>query len=217
MKGRKELTTNNNQNNILSFLIKQNIEKINTLKIVEVVEVYDDSVDIKPCLNFLDGDLNPVEPNTVFNIPFFTYQCGTKAVKIQPEVADWGIALICDSNITKIKNTQKRGNPDNLRKFNLADSVYLGSFIKKQVPTEYIDITNNGITINSTSDINITSTNKVNISALECDINCNTVIQGNLVVSGTATASDCISGEISGKTHIHGGVVSGPSTTGEPQ
>lgn len=217
MKGKKELTTNNNENNILQFLIKQNIDKINTIKVVEVIAVYDDSVDIKPCVNFLNGDLEAVEPNIVFNIPFFTYQCGSKAIKIKPVVSDWGLALINDTNISKIKNTKQRANPDNFRKFSLADSVYIGSFIKKTIPTEYIDITENGIDIATSGSININSTGTANITASSLNINNDVSITGNLSVSGTATASDCISGSISGKTHIHGNVASGTSTTGTPQ
>lgn len=217
MKGKKELTTNNNENNILQFLIKQNIDKINTIKVVEVIAVYDDSVDIKPCVNFLNGDLESVEPNIVFNIPYFTYQCGSKAIKIKPVIGDWGLALINDTNISKIKNTKQRANPDNLRKFSLADSVYIGSFIKKTAPTEYIDITENGIDIITTGTININSTGATNITASNMTINNDVSINGNLTITGTATASDCISGTISGKSHIHGNVASGTSTTGTPQ
>lgn len=42
-------------------------------------------------------------------------------------------------------------------------------------------------------------------------------VTGNLVVSGTVTAADCISGGISGKTHTHGGVTGGSSSTDAPQ
>lgn len=217
MKGKKDLTTNNNENNVLQFLIKQNIEKINTIKVVEVVEVYADSVDIKPCVNFLNGDLESVEPNIVFNIPYFTYQCGSKAIKIEPVVGDWGLALINDTNINKIKNTKERANPDNLRKFSLADACYIGSFIKKQTATELIEIKENSIDIKTTGTININSTGATNITASNMTINNNVLINGNLTITGTATASDCISGTISGKTHIHGNVASGTSTTGIPQ
>lgn len=157
MKGNKELTTANNENNTLQFIIQQSLLKLNTVKVVEVVEVYDDTVDVKPCLNFLNGDLNMVEPNIVFSIPFFTYQCGIKAFKIKPVVGDWGCLLVCDKDISKIKKTKARANPDTLRRFNLGDGLYIGSFINKRPATEYIEITESTININSSSTVNINS------------------------------------------------------------
>ena len=74
-----------------------------------------------------------------------------------------------------------------------------------------LNLTGEVVNIEATSgSVSVDSTDNIKL-------NQNTDISGDLDVSGDSTANDHISGTISGKTHTHGGVESGASSTTGPQ
>jgi hypothetical protein len=82
-----------------------------------------------------------------------------------------------------------------------------------------IDTTaNNGVVnINSGSgQMNVTTTGKTVIAAEEIDLNGNTVITGNLQVSGSITAGHGGGDQVGLQTHVHAGVQGGPDSTESP-
>jgi phage baseplate assembly protein gpV len=71
------------------------------------------------------------------------------------------------------------------------------------VPTNYVALNANGITV--------TSPVKVTINAPTTDINANVNIVGNTVFTGTVIANDHVIDE----RHTHTGVTAGPTITGQ--
>ena len=88
-------------------------------------------------------------------------------------------------------------------------------------PDGEIEINTNGNIFQMLKDgtTNITAPTAINISTPLATFDTDVKIEGNLVVDGTSTAEDHLSdnGAISGKSHKHGGVISGGAITLVPQ
>jgi phage baseplate assembly protein gpV len=93
------------------------------------------------------------------------------------------------------------------------------------------DESGKGVDITTDADVTITATGNVVVNCTEATINASTSVtvdtpiatfttdvqvDGALVVTGTSTASDHLSGGKSGLSHVHGGVTSGGSSTAPP-
>lgn len=212
MRGRKDLNTNNNENNAINFIISQNIAKINTNILVEVLKVYDDYVDVKPLINLLDGENNGVEHSTIHKIPFFTYQSGSNAVVITPEIGDYGLCAISKNDISKLKNSKQRSNPNTRRQFSISDGLYLGSFIKKSTPTNFVEIKDGQIDIQGTGDININCSNATVNATTKATINSPAIELGENAVQGIARIGDEVAVEVTSGSSA--GTYTGTITTG---
>lgn len=113
----------------------------------------------------------------------------------------------------------------------IANSITGDFILLKEDGIEIFTNGNSNVTVSGDSDItvsgfanvnvnlssNITVNGDVNLVALKTSIKGNVNIDGNLNITGTSTASDHISGGISGNSHVHGGVTTGGSTTLVPQ
>ncbi len=183
----KKYTTDNNEVNLLSFIIKNNISSlVRTAFLVEVINVDRDNntVDVLPLIN--------LESNIIYNIPYFIYQCGSNTVYLTPEKGDYGLCIVADRDISKLKNTKKRSNPNSYRMFDVRDSLYLGSFLKENnnnnnkeilknsiILDKDIGITissdNSSITIDNNNNITITANSNVNINSKEANIKSDTI------------------------------------------
>lgn len=83
-----------------------------------------------------------------------------------------------------------------------------------------IELKTDQVLIEATRDgtVNIIAPANVNITAPTTTINGKLVVTETIDATGVITsAADCVSAGISGNSHVHGGVESGPSTTSGPQ
>ncbi len=189
--------------NSLDFMIRQILARKHVAKLVLVIECSNagqispvGTVTVRPLVNALDGDGNPVPHGQLFNIPYHRLQGGQNAVVIDPTPGDIGLAVFADEDISTVKATRKQANPGSSRKASLADGVYLGGYLNG-APTQYIQFSASGITISSTSNVNINAAGTATVTAPNVAVNASsdvtvtaptTTFNGNVVITGTLSA-----------------------------
>lgn len=196
-KGYEELNTSFNAVNALDFFVEQRLKSIFTCDLVRVVGVNDKSVDVLPLVYQVDGDNKILKQEPIYDIPYCRQQAGVNGIILKPVVGDLGVVVYARRDISSVLSSGGENVPDTRRVMSESDAIYLCSLASiMTAPTRYIEFTNNGINITPNTTL---------------------TIDGDVVVTGTVTAQDCISGTISGLNHTHGGVRTGSSNTGVPE
>jgi len=187
--GQAGFNTSGTQYQDLDFLIRQIIAGKAFAAIVKVVSVSGGGlstpsiVAVQPMVNQQDFLGNQVPHGVIYNIPCFRLQGGAGAFIIDPVAGDIGQAIICDRDISNVKITGAVSPPGSWRQHSWSDGCYFGGFLN-QAPSQYVQITQSGI--------NIVSTGQINISA-----------SGGTTIDGKPFL-----------THKHTGVMTGGSNTG---
>ena len=200
-----------NQYNAIAFIVQSLVGKMATFTLVEVMSVTNDggvspvgTVSVKPCVNQVDGALNGTPHGTIFNLPYVRVQGGAKAIILDPEVGDIGVAGFCSTDTSVVRSTGAAANPGSRRRFDWADGVYIGLSVSQTTPTDYVQFAPTGITIVSGGTITLQGTNTV-------------AVVGDLTVSGSIVATGEVTGNgIDLSTHVHSGVTTGSGDTGAP-
>lgn len=185
--------------NAMQFMIRQVLGKLGTTMLVEVMAVTNAGgvspvgfVDIKPMVAQTDGAGNVTAHGTIFNVPYFRLQGGANAVILDPEVGDIGIASVASRDISSAKATKAAAAPGSRRRFDLADSLYIGGVLNG-APTQYVRFSAAGVEIKSPTKIILDA------PAVE-------VVGGTLTHNGVNVGDD----------HTHDGVEPGGGNTGPP-
>lgn len=215
-----------NESNANEFLIRQILSRTNTCTLVKVLKVTNAGglepvgfVDILPLVHQLDGYGNAVPHGTIYHIPYVRIQGGTDAIILDPKVGDIGIALFAQHDISSVKANKGPANPGSFRRFDHSDGLYLGGVLNG-TPEQYVRFSEEGIHIVSPHAVTIeapsvtVNADEVTVTAPDVTINAD---NGVTIDSPTVTCSgDVIASGVSLVHHTHGGVESGPSSTGEP-
>lgn len=166
--------------NALVFIIESMINKIGTVELVRVENVNaDNTIDIIPIVRNVNTEDNPIEESVIYGVRYLMWQYGGNAIKATPEVGDVGLIVACKKDISNVEN----GIVGSFRKFNLADGIYIGGiFGLNQQPTQFIEFSNSGI--------NITSTSNLTINAQSATINATEVNLGGVGGQGVARIGD---------------------------
>jgi hypothetical protein len=195
-----------------SFLVTQIINKLATTALVQVMAVTNaggvspvGTVDVKPMVHQVDGAGNPTEHAIIHNVPYFRLQGGTDAIILDPKVGDIGIAVFCSRDISAVQRTKAPAPPSSARKFDWADSLYVGGVLNA-APVQYVQFEAGGITVNSPTKITLTAPN-IQINGTTAIVGA-TSVQGNVATTGTLTNN---SHDV-GSTHRH--LQSGGNGTG---
>ncbi len=187
--------------NQLYFVIQQALAKMQTATIVKIVECTNTGdlepvgfVNVIPLVDQIDGNNNTYPHSTVFGLPYMRYQGGNNAIIMDPSPGDLGIAVFANRDISNIKTQKTNGAPASFRQFDFADGMYIGGILNG-TPENFIQFKSGVITIKAQ----------------------NVIIDSNLQVNGNIVAQQDITADsISLKTHIHSGVQTGGSNTGQP-
>jgi hypothetical protein len=155
----------------IMFVISQMMNRMCTATLVQVKAVSNDgvdaavgTVDVQPMVNQLDGAGVAVSHGTVYSLPYFRLQGGSNAVILDPNVGDIGLAVIADHDISSVKKNKAVSNPGSLRRFDMADGLYIGGFLNA-VPAQYIQFVNAvGGSSPTPAAINIVSTGKITLT-----------------------------------------------------
>src|SRR5574337_655200 len=173
------------------------------------------TVDVQPIVGQLDGAGNLVQHGPLHALPYLRIQGGSNAVIIDPQPGDIGIAIFADRDISQAKASQAMSAPGSLRKFDMADGLYLGGVLNG-VPSQYVQFSASGLTLVSPTAITMqTPTIALNASG---GVTVQSATFG-VTASGAATISAASmehNGTNIGATHVHSGVQSGSSNTGTP-
>lgn len=148
-------------------------------------------------------------------VPMLQLSGGGFVISFPIKNGDTGWLLTCDKDISLFKQSKQVANPNTNRIHSLEDSFFIPDNISGANPindTDFVIQQIGGGTIISLSE------NGVNITAEKINIIGATTINGDLIVNGSITASDEVTGN--GKqlsTHTHGGVEVGSGSTGAPE
>lgn len=225
--GFSDATTNSGDFNQQRFLIQQQMMGLNTSMPVIVRAVKASGVapvgyvDIQILVDQITGDDKTVPHGVIPNVPYFRMQGGNKAVIIDPEVGDIGMACFCSRDISAMKNARKSAPPGSRRTYDISDALYVGGFLNK-APTHYIQFTDGGIIVHTPGQVTINAASGAEINAPTTTINGNLVVTGNTTMQGnTAIAGSLTNKNVNvGYNHTHAGSPTAPngpvSNTGTP-
>lgn len=201
--------------NVQAFIVHSILARCRTFLVVEVMAVSNDggvaavgTVDVRPLVNMVDGNGNATPHETIFGLPYARVQGGANAIILDPKVGDFGVAGICDRDISSVKSEKKRSNPGSTRSFSLADGVYLFGVLNG-VPEQYVRFSSSGIEIKSATEVTIV--------APTVKVDGNLRVTGNVTGDGGAIfTGDVIGAGKSLPGHIHSGVQTGGGNSGPP-
>lgn len=152
-RGAQEPHTSNNEFNAQSFIIRAITGRYNTSMPVKIVSLVSGSglepvgfVNVQPMVNQLDGYGDSVPHGVIFNVPYMRIQGGANAVIIDPKVGDIGIACFASHDISAVKANRDISNPGSLRRFDMADAIYIGGILNG-TPVNYVMISDDEITL----------------------------------------------------------------------
>lgn len=196
-----------------AFLIKQMLGLVRTATLVQVKAVTNDgdispigTVDVLPLVKLLDGNNNASSHGTLYKLPYCRIQGGSNAVILDPQVDDIGIAIFSDRDISSVVANQAEANPGSLRRFSMADGIYLFTCLSDVTPEQYIQFNADGITIHDKNGHSII------MSSTGIQLNGPIDLNGNVTSVGTFKNN----GVNTGSTHVHGGVTAGAANTAVP-
>ena len=145
--------------NRITFLVRQLVARMDTMKLVQVVKVTGSSntpgagtgtVDVLPLVNQVDGIGNAVKHQTIFGLPWSRLQGGANAVICDPVAGDVGYVIASDRDIGLIQSQTPgsitQANPGTFRRFDIADGIYVGGCLNI-TPTQYLIFRTDGIRI----------------------------------------------------------------------
>ncbi|PHM63936.1 phage baseplate assembly protein [Xenorhabdus stockiae] len=139
-------------------------------------------VDILPLVQQVDGAGNIYQNATVYNVPYFRYQGGENAVILDPKVGDLGFCFTASRDISKVKRTKNSAPPGSKRKYDMADSLYLGGLLNG-TPSQFIHFLESGMDIVSTGIVNVKATKIV----LDAPVETTSTIQAKSNITDNTT------------------------------
>jgi hypothetical protein len=172
------------------------------------------TVDVMPLLNQLRADGTIVPPSPVYGLPYVRVQSGQSAIICDPiPNVDIGIAIVCDRDISSLKNNFTLSNPGSLRQNSKSDGIFIGLALGRTAPTQFIQMLMD--TMGNPQGINIVTPQALTWRASNSTLD----PSGNVTFSGTGkfTGDVTASGNnISVENHTHGGVSAGEAQTDPP-
>lgn len=233
--------------NALNFMIDNKTSQMAICHLCKVVALVEGAggvskapmVKVKVLTQQVDGQGNPSERAIIYNVPAMRLQAGKNAIIIDPKVDDMGLLVVCQSDISAVKENKDYAPPGSYRQNNWADGCYIPAFIMDGAITSYVQIVTDGsdegvinvitpkkVNVTNQDDVNVTSTGKLNAN-ITGDITLHT--SGNLIITAAnasltsgglfTTQSDVIAGGVAGTSlqhHLTSAVSSGTSVSGPP-
>lgn len=221
---------------ILEKFLRNALKQVHTIKPAKVVSIDHSGNRLKAKIltdTYYPNDTNIPQPD-VFDVPFFVLSANRGDAKITMPIAvdDLVLILFSDRDYETYLDTdgQSLVKCKNIKTHDYNPILALPSFYTPASATEVsssdIAIENGSTTIKISpdGDININTSTAVNVTSPTSTFNGNVVVNGDMSVNGSVGStgtitgdSDVVSGSISLKTHVHGGVDSGVSQTDPPQ
>jgi len=208
---------------VTSFIVRQLLSLIDTMKVVQVTAVHPGSgtppiagtVDVQVLVAQLDGAGNAVPGGIVYGLPYFRLGGGKWGVVCDPAVDDIGLAICADRDISSLKGAVAAGkspmvNPGSYRSYDVADGVFLGGCLNGE-PEAWLWLKADG-TLNLTD----AKGNVLQTSASGFALTGNVAVTGSITATGDVTAGQGGADSVTLQNHLHGGVTGGGSTTLKP-
>lgn len=207
--GQQTVQTNADDYNALVFVIRQQLQKLQTVTLVRVVRVSNagglapvGTVDVQPLVNQMTGNRQSIPHGIIARVPYLRIQGGADAIILDPKVGDIGMCGFASRDISAVKTAKGPANPGSFRQYDWADALYFGGFLNG-TPSQYVQF--------NTSGIKVVSPAAVTIQAPEI------TLDGNVHITGATTADGDVTAEgTSLHTHVHSGVQPGGGNSGPP-
>ena len=186
---------------------KTNRQSVNVAAIVRVT-AFDPvkmTVDVQPLSKHLEGGVFQSQPQ-ILGVPISSTKSGGFLIRPWVNPDDIGLVVYIDHDIDRAISEGKESEPNTERNHSTSDAVFIGGIVPGHAPAPG----------NLPSDAVVISTEDGNayIAIKPGQIE----LVGNVSVSGGINATgDVKAGNISLQSHTHGGVESGPGSTGRPQ
>lgn len=224
----------------LRFLVKSALSEVATAHLVTVVNARSNgevappgTLDVQILVHQIDGDGNAHPHGPIYNVPYHRAQNGANGIIIDPKAGDVGVIVCASRDISAVKaNKGDPSTPGSLRRHDLADALYIGTVIAKQAPTQYVQFTDEGLSIVSPGTITIQSASVITLDAQDTILirAPSIVFQGNVTWNGvggghgtmvldmdvTHLGSMTSNGKHIDSTHIHSSVQRGGGDTDPP-
>ena len=185
VKGLNNPNTGTSEYNRLSFIIQQAIrQQVNTCVIVKVTKVDGLYVDVLPLVTQVDGYGEAVQPTNLYHLPFFRYQAGNVAVKVDPVPGDIGLAVFAQKDCSNVVvGTTEPQQPASFRENTMANGFYVGGFLNQE-PKTIIELKQNGT-------VEITASNNVIVhgDVIADGISLKNHIHGDVESGGSTTGA----------------------------
>lgn len=190
-----------NEHNVIAFIVRQMIAKMDIMKLVKVVKVTPGegdppaggTVDVLPLVMQIDGNGNGYPHTNVTGIPYSRIQGGTNAIVCDPVVGDLGYVVCADRDGTKAVSNRDQSVPGTRRRNSISDGVYAGA-VMAVAPEQYLIFTDTGVRLvdKAGNVVNLTSDglSLTPASGKPVTINGAAVVTGNLQLGGNILAQD---------------------------
>ena len=194
-----------------------------------------------------DAEGNALPSVSIPKLRWFRLQHGTAALICDPKPGDIGLAVFAQQDVSTLNGGNQPVQPGSFRCFDMSDGFYFGGFWGQKPTTfirieDTGDITIEApkstqhtsptITVNC-DNATVIASESVNVTAPDTNVNGKLTVtglitgKGGMAISGGSGATvngdlavsngDVSADDISLKSHVHGGVQSGGSTTSTPQ
>jgi len=199
------------------FLKEENLKRQIRVCLPAIVETFNGStVDVQTAISIVAANGETIDGPLLKNVPVKMTGGGGFAVYIPLKKGDTGWLIFADKDISIFKQNRKKSPPNTYRLHDWEDAI----FIPDAMDTAQIAQEDKSNLVLQSLDGAV----KISVSSSAVNVKGNMAIDGDLSVSGTISADgditssgDIVTGTISLKSHIHGGVTTGSGTTGTPQ
>ena len=157
--------------NVLLYIINSVVREINTVEVVKVQNVDEQSktIVVSPIVQSANANGNPIPESPIYNIKYIQWQYGKNMIKSAPAVGDVGIIVVSKKDISSIES----GLVGSFREFSLSDGIYIGGLYGFNAePENVIEFTSdNGISITTTKNLTVNATKDVTINGVNVTVN----------------------------------------------
>lgn len=203
----------NSNLNAMKYVIDREIKNmVNTLLVVRVIAVYEETIDVQTILKDLSDNGQLVDVYTISSVRYVQWQYGQNAIVAKPKVGDVGLLLISKQDISGLVKGSVSVCQTN-SSYNIGDGIYLGGlFGMNELPTQTLEFDTDSIKVTGTGTLNLNTSGDITITSSS----------GNLTINATTAtvnASMINLGGDGGKPVARQGdnVVSGTTVIGQIQ
>lgn len=165
---------------------------------------------VRPAISGIAARGQKIPKLPLVDIPVLSLHGGGIFLSFPIKEGDKGWLVACDRDISIFKQNLQDSSPNSYRKHCFNDAF----FIPDKINTINVSEDDKGAVVIST----VSGSTKFALSETGIKLTGNTVINGNVKVSGTLNADgDVVGSGISLASHTHSGVESGAANTGGPQ
>jgi hypothetical protein len=206
-------------------LVKAVLSEVATSAVVRVVGARSNgevappgTIDVELLVHQIDGAANTYPHGPIYNVPYHRHQNGLNGIIMDPKAGDVGVIVCASRDISAVKaNKGDASAPGSFRRHDLADALYVGTVIAKGAPGQYMQFTDDGLTLVSPGTITI----RAPAIVFEGDVTWvgnqaggrgTMTINMDIAQTGTITSNS----KHIDSSHVHGNVLPGGASTSPP-